>query len=34
MESESLSKDAPPGIRNVRSGADGSDINGRAFSEY
>ncbi len=34
MESESLSKDAPPGIRNVHSGADGNDQNGKAFSEY
>jgi general secretion pathway protein G len=34
MESEPLSKDASPGIRNVHSGADGNDRNGKAFSEY
>jgi general secretion pathway protein G len=34
MESESLSKDAPPGIRNVKSGADGADSNGKPYSEY
>lgn len=34
METESLSKDVPPGIRNVKSGADGADSNGKPYSEY
>ena len=35
MESESVGgNNAPPGIRNVHSGADGNDQNGKAFSEY
>ena len=34
MESETLTKDASPGIRNVKSGADGADSNGKQFNEY
>jgi general secretion pathway protein G len=34
MESESVDSQTPPGIRNVKSGADGNDLNGKAFSEY
>ena len=30
METEPLTKDAPPGIRNVKSGAEGADSNGKA----
>ena len=33
-ESESLTKDAPVGIRNVKSGAEGTDSNGKPYSEY
>jgi general secretion pathway protein G len=33
-ESESLTKDAPVGIRDVKSGAEGTDSNGKAYSEY
>lgn len=34
METEAPSPDVPPGIINVRSGAEGSDTSGRAYSEY
>ena len=34
MENDTLSQGVQPGIRNVRSGADGNDQNGKAFSEY
>ncbi|MBI1763475.1 MAG: type II secretion system protein [Acidobacteria bacterium] len=34
MESEKLSPDAPAGIRNVKSGAEGTDSNGKPYSEY
>jgi general secretion pathway protein G len=34
FETESLTKDAPPGIRDVKSGADGNDSNGKPYHEY
>ena len=34
MESESVDSKVPPGIRDVKSGADGSDLNGKPFNEY
>lgn len=34
MESAAIDSKTPPGIRDVKSGADGSDLNGKAFSEY
>jgi general secretion pathway protein G len=34
MESETLSADTPAGIRNVKSGAPGTDSNGKPYSEY
>jgi general secretion pathway protein G len=34
METEAPSPDVAPGIINVRSGAEGNDTSGRAYSEY
>ncbi len=34
METEKLSQDAPTGIRNVKSGAEGADSNDKPYSEY
>ncbi len=34
METEKISQDAPAGIRNVKSGAEGADSNGKPYSEY
>jgi general secretion pathway protein G len=34
METEKLTQDAPAGIRNVKSGAEGADSNGKPYSEY
>ena len=34
IESETLSQDATPGIRDVKSGAEGTDANGKPYSEY
>lgn len=34
METEKLSQDAPAGIRNVKSGAEGTDSNGKPYNEY
>ena len=34
MESEPLDSKVAPGIRNVRSGADGNDLNDKPFNEY
>jgi general secretion pathway protein G len=34
METETASADIPPGIKDVKSGADGTDVEGKAYSEY
>jgi general secretion pathway protein G len=34
METETLRQDAQPGIRDVKSGAEGTDTNGKPYSEY
>lgn len=34
QESEPFSPDVPVGIKNVRSAAEGTDTNGKAYSEY
>ena len=34
METETLSQDVAPGIREVKSGAEGTDTNGKPYSEY
>lgn len=34
METETASSDIPPGIKDVRSGAEGTDVEGKPYSEY
>ncbi len=34
FETETLSQDTPPGIRDVKSGAEGTDSNGKPYNEY
>lgn len=34
METETTSADVPPGIKDVKSGAEGTDSVGKAYSEY
>lgn len=34
METETAGPDIPPGIKDVKSGADGVDVEGKAYSEY
>ncbi len=34
METETLSPNVSPGIRDVKSGAEGTDTNGKPYSEY
>ena len=34
METETASADVAAGIKDVRSGADGADVEGKAYSEY
>jgi general secretion pathway protein G len=34
METETILPDATPGIRDVKSGAEGTDSNGKPYSEY
>ena len=34
METETASADIPPGIKDVKSGADGVDVEGKSYSEY
>ncbi len=34
METETASADIAPGIKDVRSGADGTDVEGKSYAEY
>ena len=34
METETASADIPPGIKDVRSGAEGTDVEGKSYTEY